>query len=76
MFSEDHNVQGDENNVDIRVFLDVIANGDDNDEDLDFVEINQMVDVEQDGVLAYTLPNNHHRLALPHFWSQQNTDFS
>ena len=63
MFSEDHNVEGDENNVDIRVFLDVIANGDDNDENLEFMEINQMVDVEQDGVLAYTLPNNHHRLA-------------
>ena len=62
MFSEEHNVVGDENNVDIRVYLEVVAN-DEGDEDLEFVEVNQMVDEDQDGVLAVTLPNNHHRLA-------------
>ena len=60
MFSEDHNVVGDENNVDIRVFLDP---NDDGDENLEFVDVNEMVDEDQDGVLAVTLPNNHHRLA-------------
>ena len=62
MFSEEHNVNGDENNVDIRVYLEVVAN-DEGDEDLEFVEVNEMVDEDQDGVLAVTLPNNHHRLA-------------
>ena len=62
MFSEDYNVEGDENNVDIRVYLEVTAN-DEGDENLEFVEVNAMVEEDQEGVLAYTLPNNHHRLA-------------
>ena len=61
MFSEEHNTVGDEDNVDIRVFLEVVANAE-GDEDLEFVEVNEMVEQDQDGALAYTLPNNHHRL--------------